>query len=471
MAYTPSVGVDIRQATTTGQISSLNHVMVADVNTFHKAFVTPYYSLADLNADTAVPKESKAYAAIQMGLANASNLSLPIYLGRVQADDTTLTPVVEDNAVYSFDLLTIDTTTGEDSVSDTITFTSDVDATSDEITAGLTLALTAALFDPSEIVVTDNVTSLEIAPAANRQVVLTNTSDNLVQTFTTTQSAANAFSDITGENLEDWYRMTTTVRDVDWIMDMAAQIQATESGDYPKLFHVSSDAATTIVAQTDPSVVTDLAGLIEDQGYGNTTVEWHDQSDTIFPEVGLAAYVGGFFVGTKGLKFSANASIPEARHPTLGRTLTKAEVGFITDRGAIVRSNEMKVPVYITGKQGDTGKVSNWLDNLSISHWIRLTMKLRVFNALVNNDNSGLPLTFSRGDRLVIKERADSVLDEAVSRRMLAGHTGVSVPDNVSFEDQAERMLKDLTFTGYYAGKINFVLLNGILTYSEDLGE
>lgn len=470
MAYTPSVGVDIRQATTTGQISSLNHVMVADVNTFHKAFVTPYYSLADLNADTAVPKDSKAYAAVQIGLANASSMSLPIYLGRVQADDTTLTPVVENSAVYSFDLLTIDTTTGEDAVSGTITFTSDVDATADEITAGLATALTAASFDAAEITVTDNSTDLEIAPAANRQVVLTNASDNLTQTFTSTRSAADTFADITGENLEDWYRFTTTIRDTDWIMDMAAQIQATESGDYPKLFHVSSDAATTIVAQTDPSAVTDLAGLVEDQGYGNTTVEWHDQSDTIFPEVGLAAYVGGFFVGTKGLKFSANASVPEARHPTLGRTLTKAEVGFITDRGAIVRSNEMKVPVYITGKQGDTGKVSNWLDNLSISHWIRLTMKLRVFNALVNNDASGLPLTFSRGDRLVIKERAESVLDEAVSRRMLIGHTGVNVPDNVSFEDQAERMLKDLTFTGYYAGKINFVLLNGILTYSEDLG-
>lgn len=471
MAYTPSVGVTIRQAVTSGQISSLNHVMVADVNTYHKAFVTPYYSLEDLNADTAVPKDSTAYAALQIGLANASVLSLPVYLGRVQADATILTPEVADSYTYSFDILTIDTLTGLDSVEGTITFSSDTDATSAEITAGLIADLTASGFDPSELTVIDNGTNISIAPAANRQVVLTNTSDKLKQSFVSTRSAADTYADITAENLEDWYRLTTTVRDDDWIVDMAAVIQATESSDYPKLFHVSSDAYSTIVAQTDPSDVTDLAGRIEDLGYGNTTVEWHDKSNTIFPEVGLAAYVGGFFVGTKGLKFSANASVPEARHPTLGRTLTKAEVGFICDRGAIVRSNEMKVPVYITGTQGDTGKIANWLDNLSISHWIRLTMKLRVFNALVNADNSGLPLTFTRGDRLVIKERADSVLNEAVQRKMLAGHTGVFVPDSVSFEDQAQRMLKDLTFTGYYAGKVNHVLLNGILTYDENLGE
>lgn len=467
--YKPSVAVNIRQAVTSGSISSLNHVMVADVNSYHKAFVTPYYSLADLNADVAIPKNSTAYAALSIGLSNAGSRSLPIYLGRIEAATNILTPTLENSATYSFDLLTVDTTTGLDSVSGTISTTSDTDATEQEIIDDLELALTAAGFDAAEIVVTDGGTSLTITGAADRQVVITNVTSNLPLTFTTTKTAAEAYADITSEDLENWYRMTTTVRDTTFQLAMANTIQATESSDYPKLFHTSYDDASALVVQTDPSATDDLAGKVEDAGLGNTTVEWHDQSNTIFPEVGMAAYVGSFFVGTKGLKFSANASVPEARHPILGRKLTKAEVGFIVSRNAIVRSNEMKVVVYITSVNGDTGKKSNWLDNLSISHWIRLTQQLRIFNALVNEDNAGVPLTFTRSDRLVIKERADSVLDEAVQRRMLSGHTGTTVPDTVSFVDQAERTLQDLSYTGYFAGKINHVVLDGILSYSEDI--
>ena len=469
MPFFPSVGVNIRAAVSSGSISSLNHVMVADVNTYHKAVVTPYYSLADLNADTAVPKDSSAYAAVSLGLSNASTLSLPIHLGRVGAATTVLSPVVLDNTVYSFDITVIDTTTGLDSIAKvTITMTSDGDALASEIVDALVIALGVANVDAQEAIITDNGDTLTLAPAANRQLIITDATSNLPQTFTTTKTGTEALSDIIEENEEDWYRMTTTVRDDTFIIELAAAIEATESSDYPKLFHVSSDDPSTIIAQTDPSAAGDLAGKIEDLDYANTSVEWHDQSDTLFPEVGMAAYIGGFFVGTKGLKFSANARIPEARHPVLGRILTKAEIGFITDRNAIVRSQEMKVSIYLTGKAGDTGKRSNWMDNVSISHWIRLTQKLRIFNALVNADNSGLPLTFTRDDRLVIAERADSVLSEAVSRKMLKGYVPTEVPTSVSFEDQAERTLKDLRWTGYFAGKINFVIIDGILTYQEE---
>ncbi|AUR89078.1 tail sheath protein [Vibrio phage 1.121.O._10N.286.46.C4] len=468
MPFNPTVGVTIRQATTTGSISSLNHTMVLDVNAYHQAVITPYYSIEDLNGDVAVPKDSTAYAALQMGLSNASVRSLPIYLGRVEAATTVLTPEVADSTVYSFDLTTIDTTTGSVAVTGSISFTSDADATAAEIVTGIETAVTSANFDTNEVTLADGAT-LTITPAANRQVVISNLVE-LTATFTTTKSGAEAFSDIQDVDNEDWYYVCTTSRDNTFRTELCQAVEATESSDFPKIFATSDAAPETIVAQTDPSDTDDYLGVMEDAGYGNCFGQWHDQANTIFPEVGVCTYTGGFFAGTKGLKYSANAKIPDARHPVLGRTLTKAEIGFILDRNAIVRSKEMGVSIFHVGKAGTASKGQGaWIDNLTISHWIRLTMKLRIFNGLVNADNGGLPITFTRGDRLKIKDIGDGVLNEAVQRKMLSGHTGIFVPENVSFEDQATRTLKDLTFTGYFAGKVNFVLIDGILTYTGEV--
>ncbi len=469
MPYIPSVAVNVSQAVTTGSIANLGRSIFIDTNTFHQARVSSYYSMTDVNADVAVPKDSKLYKALQNAFGNAGSRSLPIYVGRRQAATTVLTPTVENSKEYTFSLRVVNTDTQADSVAEVeISITSDVDATATEIVTDLDTALTTAGVTGTDITTAITGDVLTITPAADRQVIITKVSANLPQTFTSTEVAATTLSEIQAENNDDWYYITTSVRDNTWILALCDAVEATESSDYPKVFRVSSNAAKTLIAQTDPSHSEDLLGLLEDTGYGNCFGEWHDQSDEIFPELGATVYYGSFFSGTQNWKFMNNCKNPTARHPVLGRELTKSEVGFILDRNAAVRSREMKVPVYITSNTGDVAKGGGaWMDNLTISHWIRLNQKLRIFNALVNESNAGRPLTFTSGDKAKVQERATDVLLEAVNRKMLKGFDPVTVPSSVSFQDQAQRTLKDVKYTGYFAGKINHVIVDGVLTYQE----
>ncbi|CAL9961711.1 tail sheath [Vibrio phage F99] len=468
MPFYPTTSVTLREATATASIPSLNKVAVFSPHAFTKEFSMAFYSLEDLN-NSSVSKYSDAYKALVSGFKDAGPRSLPIYLARVAMDDVTLTPTVADNETYSFKATVYDTTdmsTVLDAVE--VSFTSDSDATGVEITTGILAAAGTAGITPTELLLTDNVSSITIEESANRQLVLSDLSENLVSTFTTTTSAAQAFDDFTSENPSDWYYATTTVRDNDWILDMADIIEATDNADYPKMFHVTSSAIDTLSVQTNPSNVNDLLGRLEDGNYELTTGEWHQDSNTDFPEVGHMCWVGSYPTGVKARAFSTQCKVSEARHPVLGRTLTKAEVGFITDRNAVVRFREMGIVLYKTGKLGTSARgQGQWAQNVTIAHWTRLTMQQRNLNLLVNQDTAGDPITFTKRRLEVVADTLNSVLSEGVDSGFFTGFIPVEVPESVAFDAQAMRTLEGLKFTAYLAGGVNFVLVDGVLTYSE----
>ncbi|CAH9012698.1 putative tail sheath protein [Vibrio phage 501E54-1] len=471
MPFLAPVAVNTREATASASVADLNRAMLISTHAYWEPRLASFSSMTEVN-DSAIPKDSVTYAALQEAFSgNASSRSLPIYVGRHEIDSIVLTPVVADSEDYTFSISVINTTTGAETVAETeITFSSDTSATGTEITAGLETEMGTASIAASEVVTADTATTLTLTPATDRAIFVTKRSENLVETFTATETAANCFAAIQAEENEAWYFTCTTVRDDDWIMGLCDAVEATESSDFPKQFRVSSNDASTLVAQTDPSASADLLGRMEDASLNNCHGEWHDQSDVIFPELAACVYNGGFFTGTQNWTGMNGCSVPPARHPVLGRLLTTGEIGFINDRNAFVRGKYMGLDYYFSGNKGTLAKGQGaWVDNLQISHWVRLTMKQRVFTALVNQGNAGVPLNFTKAKRNIIKERCESVLNEAVTREMLLGHTGVTVPDNISFADQAERTLKDIVFTGYFAGKINHIIVDGILTYSEEL--
>ena len=471
MAYKSTVAVNVRQAVTSGAITSLNHSMVIDTNSYFLERVRSYSSITEVNADDAIPKNSSLYRALQNAFPNAGSRSLPIFVGRREASSTSLTFVPADNTEYRFTVRIVDTSDYSEVTADTlITFTSGANAVDLDITDGIEAAITSAGIPTTSMTVASSGSTVELTPVGTSRLIITKVSESLEQSFSSLETAATCFAEIQAENDSDYYYVTTTVRENNFILDLCDAIEATESTDYPKIFRVSSNSNTTLIAKTDPADATDLLGLMQDRELGNCFGEWHDQADEIFPELAACVYYGSFFAGVQNWKFMEACRNPIARHPVIGRKLTTAEQGFIMDRNAAVRSKEMGVSIYKVDESGDVAKGSGaWMDNLTISHWIRLNQKLRVFNALVNKGNAGTPLTFTQGDRNVIRERAESVLVEAVSRKMLSGFDPVVVPSTISFEDQAGRTLKDVTYTGYFAGKINFVIIDGILTYREEV--
>ncbi|MCP4320559.1 MAG: hypothetical protein GY787_01610, partial [Alteromonadales bacterium] len=112
---------------------------------------------------------------------------------------------------------------------------------------------------------------------------------------------------------------------------------------------------------------------------------------------------------------------------------------------------------------------SHFTDLIQSKDWIDDTIESRVLTALLNANNGGIPLNMTKGDLNIIKERVESVLLEAVDRKILAGFVPIVMPKSISFEDQANRILKDVKYTAYFAAKINFAIINGNLTYLEEI--
>ena len=466
MPYFPSVSVNVREATGIASVASLSRVAIFTPHAFTREFSTPYYDITDVT----LPKDSDAYKALQAGFKGAGSRSLPIYLARVAVDDAILTPVLENSKEYSFKLTVLNTTdmsTIHDAVE--VTFTSDTDATVAEITAGLEAAAGAAGIATSDVVFTDNGTDLEITEAADPQMIISELTDNLPITFTTSTTAAQAFEDLMSENPDQWYRATSTIRDTVWVTAMADVIEATESSDTPKIFRTSSAAPETIIAQTDPSNAADILGLLEDGNYRRTTGEWHDQSSEIFPEITHECYVGSFVEGTKGSAFNQNMSVPAARHPVLGRLLTKTEAGYITDRNATVRFTEFGLTITKTGKDGTSARgQGQWIQNVVIGDWTKLTMIQRGLTLLTQADNAADPITFAQSSASRMSDTLNSVLSDGVNLGLFTGFEPVTIPESFSFASQAQRTLEGLEFKAFLAGAVNFVIVDGVLTYQAD---
>lgn len=463
MAYQDTVQSRVRQAVTSSKAANLANALIIDANASFQERIINFSSMTEVNAHVGIAKDSPLYS----GLAHAfsqPNGKTPIYVGRREVDDVTLTPTLANSTTYSFRVISHATDTNTESGRWDVTFTSDTDATVVEITAGLQAAIGALTILATDLVSTDNGTDISLVPAANRQLILEEV-EELVQSFTITETAADCYTAITDVDSESFYGVTTTQRDLTFVLDLARQIAATNTGNHPKLFRVSDNAIQSLSAQTDPSHGSDLIGALEDLELPRVSTEWHDQSNTLFPELATFVYQGGFFPGTQSFKFMGNNTTPAARHPVLGRKLNTSEVGFILDRNSSVTFQERGNTFYHGGSLSSSS--TDWIDNQIITDWINDTSEVRVLDALLNKANGGLPLTFVQSDLNIIKERVESVLFEAVDRKMLSGFTPVSIPSTISFTDQANRILNDVTWEGWFAGKIHFVNIGGVLTYKE----
>lgn len=463
MPYMQTVTANVRRATASAGISNLNNSLFISAHAFFKERLKAYNSMDEVNQDEGVPKDSNLYKAMQQAF-SVDVPAIPIYAGRREVDEVILTPDVADNTTYKVSMQTLNELDGTLSQVWAAEFTSGVSATDAEITAGLQSAITALTIPATELTTTDNIGTLTIIPAANRQLIVTAV-ENLVQSYTVTENAATCFSEITAENKEDYYFVTSESRDETWVLDLAAAVEAT-NGSYPKQYRVSSDAIETLTALTDPATSGDLLGKIKEGEFTRTAGEWHHQSTEIFPELATCVKAGSFDAGTVNWKF-LQGTAPVARHPVKGRVLTTAEQGYIKDRNASWVGQELGLN-FMHGGTNTTG-TSEWTDLVQITDWTKLTMEARVLTALVNANAGGLPLLMTSGDLAVIKERCESVLSDGVNNRVFAGFEPIVMPTTIRFEDQAARILDNVKFTAYFASKINFVIIDGVLTYNEEV--
>ena len=417
MTYTASVTANVTQSTSSAGVSNLNNSIFISEHAFFAERVRGFSSLTEVTSDGSIPTDSNLYKAMQQAFSQ-STTAVPVYAGRRQIDSVTLTPTVTDNNTYKVTFQTLNETDGTYSDEYSVEFTSGTATTAALIAEGLDAAITTAGVPETEILVSDTVGALLITGAANRQIIVTGVTD-LVQTFVSTETGTDCIAETLDENKEDYYFVTTESRDETFVQEVAAAIEGT-TGSNPKMYAVCSASVASLVTKPDSYADTDILQMLQQLEYDRSFGFWHEQADSIFPELAACVLAGSYTAGKVNWKF-LQGTAPTARHPVKDRVLNTAEQGYISDRNASWVGSELGLS-FLHGGQVASG---GWIDLQQIVDYTKVTMEANVLTVLVNYNTSGSPLNMTSGKLAIIKDAIESVLSDGVNDRFILRVRGI----------------------------------------------
>ena len=453
--YQESVQSRINLATTSASSPSLNNTLFITANTYFKERLRGYNSFDEVKADDAIPTQSNAYKGLQIAFKRTS--AVPIFLGRREVStpqfEVTSSTVGQDITV------TVDVVSETDNTSVTSVIKYTI-LPEDDTTAKVAAKVEALLDAVTNIGAAVSGSTITITPEANYFVVTT-TILNMKDVSTSTETAPTLLSAIQDEDNESWYFLTCEDHTQEFVLAMANEIEATESSNYPKQYHTSTQDANSIVPLVTPAI--DVLGKLKELNFVRTRAQWHNQADSNFIEVADTAYNGQFQAGVTTWKFMpAIGGVTAASDPVTGKPLSTSKQGYIRDRNASWYGIERGVNFSHGGMQSS----GEWTDIIQAKDWLNDTIEVRLLNLLLSQVGGKIQL--NSGGKRQVENVINTVLDEAVSLGILTGYLPAQCPETNSFEDQAARILKGVKWTGFLAGAIHFIIVDGILTYSDE---
>lgn len=458
MTYQATIGSSVLLGTTAAVSANLGATLFVTTNMAFKGRMEGFSSIEGVRAHEGITTTSNAYKGLRTGF-QQTGAAVPVYLGRRKADSVTLTPRVAANITYSFNVSPFTVADYEDEVEGGYTITASPvgTATPAEVVTALLADIAAQNTNAGIAGITATGTdTIVITPEDGYEIVLTQVT-NLDESYVTTENAADLISAIYEENVKDWYFFTCDDHDQAFIMDVAAEIEASESSDYPKQYRTTVADANVLTALTDPAV--DTLGLLRAANYNRTHAEWSHLAEDIFPEVGATVYQGQFFPSTTTWKFMSNLTANAARDLVTGKRLSPNKQGYIKARNGSWIGEGRGVD-FMHGGQTAGGE---WVDVIRGKDWLNDAIETRLLTFFINR--TGSKVTFNNDDLRTIEGVINGVLKEAVDRKILRGYIPARVPANITFTDQANRLLRDVAWTGYLAGAIHYVTVSGVLTY------
>jgi hypothetical protein len=325
-------------------------------------------------------------------------------------------------------------------------FTSDADATDVEIQAGL-IALLNPLAKVNAVATgTDQIT---ITAANAGEGFSISVGDNL----SVAQSAANlgpVEEIISARDIDDnWYFLLDTTHTPLQVKLIAAYIET-----QIKMYAYQTDDANS-KSVVEGSDSTSLMKVLKTAGYDRTFGIWVPTAD--LGEYKIAAWVGLMAPkdpGSATWKFKTGRGITSDSFTTQEKTNIKGKNGniYITIAG---------VDMFEEGKVAS----GEFVDIIVGTDWIQSRIQEEVFALFVAEDK----VPYSDGGIEAIVLQVENVLDQAVQRTiLLGGEDGpvVTAPRRSETEaaDRAARFLRDIRFTGLYAGAIHKTQIDGTLS-------
>lgn len=373
----------------------------------------------------------------------------------------TLKVIQQTASVVQVDTNTVDTIVDETTYTDTINgelfeFVSGVGATDAQIVAGL-----IALINGSDQPVTaapgggtDDYTltadnageGFSNAVDANQSIVLSTPNNGPVEDIVAAR-----------DEDDDWYFLMTSTS-----TNLQATIIAAYIETQIKLFCYQTDDANSkdLVAAGD---ITSLMAILKAKNYDRSLGVWVPTAD--LGEYKQAAWVGIMAPKDPG---SATWKFKEGKAIT-ANSFTAQEKKNIEDKSGNIYITVAGLNMFQEGVCAS----GEFADIMRGTDWIQARIQEQVFGLVTSQDK----VPYDDGGIESIGVQVEDVLDRAVDRTILLSADNldddgnslgpvVTVPKRVDTTkaDRAARFLRDVKFTGFYAGAIHKIQIDGILS-------
>lgn len=331
------------------------------------------------------------------------------------------------------------------------TFTSDEDATAEEIVTGL-----IAEINGGDEPVTASGTTTLILTADNAGEPFTYAVDNNLEAVLTIANygVAEDLASITDED-SDWYMLILTSRQAHDILQGAAYVEANK-----RMFITATNSDDVKGSASD-----DIASRLRDAAYFNTAVLFSGDAAN-YPE---GAYMGRFLPLTPGFETWVNKTLATV----LVDKLTDSEITNLKNKNASYVVRVAGVNVVLGGKTAG----GEWIDVVRFIHFLGARMAEQIFGDLYRSEKTpytdagfavidlGMQAVLKRNQSTADVPRglaADSVDEDG---NPVPGYTtSVPLAASVSANDKASRVFSGATFSAKVSGAIHAAEINGVVT-------
>lgn len=266
------------------------------------------------------------------------------------------------------------------------------------------------------------------------------------------ESWTDALAAANGENSSFYGLLITSREDAD-ILEVADWVEANK-----KLFF----AGTASTGAIDPASTTDILAQLRDGNYFRTAGWYHAAAVTDFLD---GAMMSRGFTRVPGSETYANQRLGGVTVDRLSETQAQAVLNK--------NGNTFEPFRNLSITQGGKVAAGEWIDVIRFRDWLEEQIKVNVFGLLVDNRvpyttkgigsiKSKIQESLDRGVRVggIAPEEVDEEGDVIPSYR-------ITVPQyaQVSFNDKANRTLKEVSFTARLSGAIHLTSVAGTLSY------
>lgn len=349
-----------------------------------------------------------------------------VVVGRRQVDSVTIVPTVANNATY---IVTVNEVA--------YSYTSDANATADEIATGLDIAIGTV----AGINVVDNTGSITIAPATSGSDWSVRVSSNLVkQDAASTETWTDTIDAVEDVN-DQWFALTTETRVKADILEIAAAIQARR-----KIY-----GAATADADVPTTQITDVATALSDLNYDQTFLVYSKNAATQYPE---CAWVGSQLPEVPG---SNDWNLKTATGVTIDR-LTETQKTNLRNKNCNFYTRKAGVEVFQDGNMVSGAPI----DESVFILWLITRLEESVFFRMVNVKK----IPFTRTGATIIENDIRTVLSQGVANGGIAEDTPYTVvaPDPLAIPEvqRAQRLMGEFLIAFRLAGSVRKVIIRGV---------